>query len=66
MNYEDITAEEFDRLMAAGEPVEVVVDSPVVLMPSIMCPVCSHTSHNSNDVREGYCGNCHDWTTPRH
>jgi len=20
------------------------------------------TSHNPNDVRESYCGNCHDWT----
>lgn len=26
------------------------------------CPVCGRTSHNPNDVREGYCGNCHDWT----
>ena len=20
------------------------------------------TSYNPNDIREGYCGNCHDWT----
>jgi hypothetical protein len=20
------------------------------------------TSHNPTDVRDGYCGNCHDWT----
>ena len=32
---------------------------------SITCPVCSATSYNPNDVREGYCGRCHDWTTPR-
>ena len=32
---------------------------------SITCPRCGMTSHNSNDVREGYCGNCHDWTSPR-
>ncbi len=31
---------------------------------SITCPTCGRTSHNVNDVREGYCGNCHDWTTP--
>ena len=33
--------------------------------PSITCPVCSMTSYNVNDIREGYCGNCHAWTTPR-
>jgi hypothetical protein len=26
------------------------------------CPRCGMTSHNPNDAREGYCGNCHDWT----
>ena len=30
--------------------------------PSITCPVCHLTSYNPNDVSEGYCGNCHDWT----
>ena len=30
--------------------------------PSITCPVCGMTSHNPNDVREGFCGNCQDWT----
>jgi hypothetical protein len=30
---------------------------------SITCPRCGRTSHNPNDVREGYCGACHDWTT---
>ena len=29
---------------------------------SITCPRCGMTSYNPNDVREGYCGNCHDWT----
>jgi transcriptional regulator with XRE-family HTH domain len=28
----------------------------------ITCPRCGRTSFNPNDVREGYCGNCHDWT----
>lgn len=32
---------------------------------SITCPRCGMTSHNENDVREGYCGNCHDWTRPQ-
>jgi transposase len=31
--------------------------------PSITCPVCGRTSYNPNDIREGYCGHCHDWTT---
>jgi ribosomal protein S27AE len=30
---------------------------------SITCPVCGMTSHNENDVREGYCGKCHGWTS---
>jgi hypothetical protein len=34
-------------------------------IPSITCPDCDRTSWNPDDVREGYCGNCHDWTTPR-
>jgi hypothetical protein len=29
---------------------------------SITCPICGMTSYNPNDIREGYCGNCHDWT----
>jgi hypothetical protein len=26
------------------------------------CPRCHWISFNLNDVREGYCGHCHDWT----
>lgn len=29
--------------------------------PSITCPKCGRTSHNPNDVRERYCGNCHQY-----
>lgn len=29
---------------------------------SIRCTVCGLTSHNPNDMREGYCGNCRAWT----
>ena len=32
------------------------------LAKSFCCPVCGMVSFNPNDVREGYCGNCHDWT----
>lgn len=31
------------------------------MMPSITCPQCGMTSHNPNDVRERYCGNCHQY-----
>jgi hypothetical protein len=30
--------------------------------PQFTCPRCELTSHNPGDVKEGYCGNCHDWT----
>jgi predicted RNA-binding Zn-ribbon protein involved in translation (DUF1610 family) len=26
------------------------------------CPRCGSRSYNPNDIREGYCGACHDWT----
>jgi hypothetical protein len=31
---------------------------------SFTCPRCFATSYNPNDVRENYCGVCHDWTVP--
>jgi len=30
--------------------------------PSYVCPRCGARSYNPNDIREGYCGRCHDWT----
>jgi len=32
--------------------------------PSITCPVCDMTSYNINDVKNGWCGNCHRQTSP--
>jgi ribosomal protein L37E len=32
--------------------------------PSITCPRCGRTSYHPDDIREGYCSNCHDWTSP--
>lgn len=26
------------------------------------CPRCGASSAHPRDIREGYCGNCHDWT----
>ena len=30
----------------------------------MICPRCGRTSFHPDDEREGYCGNCHDWTRP--
>lgn len=30
--------------------------------PSFTCPKCGMTSYHPTDIKEGYCGNCHDWT----
>jgi len=38
------------------------VYDPVAKQPSFTCPKCGMTSYNPNDIREGYCGNCHTWT----
>jgi ribosomal protein S27AE len=32
-------------------------------LDSIVCPKCGAESFNPNDIREGYCGKCHDWTS---
>lgn len=29
--------------------------------PSIECPACHRVSYNINDIRERYCGHCHNW-----
>ena len=31
---------------------------------AITCPRCMRTSYNPGDIRNGYCGNCNDWTSP--
>jgi len=33
--------------------------------PSITCPVCEMTSYHPTDIAEGYCGHCHDFTSPK-
>jgi hypothetical protein len=30
--------------------------------PGFTCPRCGRTSYNPNDIQQGYCGHCHDWT----
>ena len=35
--------------------------------PSVLCPRCGFRSHDPDDVAQGYCGHCLDWTSqPRH
>ena len=36
--------------------------APPPSVPSFSCPRCGRTSYHPDDVREGYCGACHDWT----
>jgi len=40
------------------------ITDPDIQPFSITCPVCHRTSHNANDVIYGYCGACHDYTSP--
>jgi hypothetical protein len=43
--------------------VQAVLDSVREVAPaSFICPRCAMRSYNPNDIREGYCGACHDWT----
>lgn len=32
---------------------------------SITCPRCGMTSFHPMDIKEGYCNNCHDWTSEK-
>jgi hypothetical protein len=31
-------------------------------LSAIKCPICSMVSSNINDIKQGYCGKCYDWT----
>lgn len=61
--------EDFVRELRAwlerGRRAQAAVDELGAGRPKITCPRCGRTSWNPNDVREGYCGACHDWTSPR-
>ncbi len=41
---------EYKRLDVKDEP------------PTFTCPRCGAVSHNATDIKQGYCGACHDWT----
>lgn len=38
-------------------------DPPLLrdLPPSITCPICGRTSYNQDDIKERYCGKCHQF-----
>jgi ribosomal protein L37E len=55
-------AEPLTRWSVLWQHVERVANRYTRNASRITCPRCGRTSYNPNDVREGYCGNCHDWT----
>lgn len=57
----------FDNLKAAIRRFERSLEAesqpePLAEEPSFTCPRCQRTSYHPEDIRQGYCGNCHDWT----
>lgn len=49
-----------DALAMAGHLIEMAAHA--ARPPQYQCPRCERTSHHPADSREGYCGNCHDYT----
>lgn len=46
-------------LSVSGLKSELVAERQPLPSRSITCPVCGMTSHNQEDVKHRYCGNCH-------
>jgi hypothetical protein len=67
--YRDPNEQAFASLRAFNAAVKKYLGLPVgerpADLPTVTCPRCGMSSPNPNDIREGYCGNCHGWTTPR-
>jgi hypothetical protein len=60
----EMTRSEYERLtLLLGCPLAdwFNIDTNESSEPSILCPQCGRRSHNQNDVRERYCGFCHQW-----
>lgn len=52
-------------MMPPQPPLEVhIALVPAPDAPSITCPQCGRTSYHPEDIKQGYCGACHDWTSP--
>ena len=65
-----LRAAEQDRPSSAADPRQDSDGPPhggeegrvaAAALPSITCPRCGRTSYNRNDVRERYCGACHEF-----
>lgn len=54
--YDYVTPSEPFFIQPPGEPIRRMNDL------HFECPVCHMVSYNQNDIREMYCGNCHDYT----
>jgi hypothetical protein len=57
LGYIDTNQADFPRLWR-------VIRGPYEVAPhylSFTCPDCHRTSYNPNDIRQRYCGNCHEW-----
>lgn len=54
-----------DPTSASGVVYAGDTERPAGQLPSITCPECGWTSRHREDIREGYCGHCHWWTSDR-
>jgi hypothetical protein len=58
-DFDQLTDEMLQRFVERARLAQATVNR---MTNGFTCPVCGMTSHNPNDIREGYCGNCHTWT----
>jgi hypothetical protein len=70
---EPIDRELFERTAPQWNCVDFPGDGMHYLSPGgvcqwcgvFVCPRCGKASSHPDDIREGYCGACHDWTGRR-
>jgi hypothetical protein len=49
--------------MSESDP---LTDDPDFVAPSFICPHCSESEHDPEDVREGYCATCRRFANEGH
>lgn len=67
---EDATAGDMSRMTAISKELQrfetelrhLEQHDPAMRAAARTCSRCGRTSYNNNDIQEGYCGACHDWT----
>ena len=56
------------ELGVTAEYIALILDINGVWAPpqpaKLTCPNCGKVTHSPHDIAEGYCRNCHDWTSP--